>query len=154
MPSKQVWIARNPKESQCYSGVDSCLQETTVIPYAQVCVRMRLDDVLVAWHPECWLGDYIPLVTSSSHMPGRPGRKSLDLTDEQAAERLLIQKRHAAAGQKIRVYQGKLTSGELGEHRGSLLVRRQQLRQEQMWYEIQSYGGAPDDWRIPSAESK
>ena len=156
MPLNQTWLARLPKksgeeETDCQAK-EGCLEKDSPITPGTIVVRGRVERHKISWHPECWLGVFIPLLEAAPYNPKGPGRKPLDLTDDQRRERKLIQNKYGSFNQRISRYQQKMRE-EAEENRPTtyweILVQRILVSQDLLWWEIQDVGGAPDSWKVP-----
>ena len=151
MPLNQTWLARLPKTTECQAG-DECQADELEIPKSLVVVRARIERHRVAWHPECWLVIFIPMMEAKPFNVNGPGRQPLDLDNKDRRERKLIQNKDASYTQRVKAYQMRMRYDADKGMPTTVLRKRVEIlmtNQDLLWWEIQHYGGAPDGWRIP-----
>lgn len=148
MPRNSTWLAYCPKDTECQAS-GQCVE---IVKLGKACVRGRVEGHLVTWHPDCWLDVGIKVILSKPFNGRGPGRRPLDITDEQKVQRKLILNRYAAYKQKISKTQAKLINLAEDDPDFDLFmleVQSYELNQDKIWWEIQNCGRAPDTWRIP-----
>ena len=155
MPRNATWLAYCPKDTECQTG-DRCFDlewnEENIVRLGTPCVRGRVEGHLVTWHPNCWLDIGVKVILSKPFNGRGPGRRPLDISDDDKVKRKLILNRYAAYKQKINKVQAIIINLVESDPDFDLLmleVQTHELNQNKIWWEIQDFGGAPDTWRIP-----
>lgn len=148
----ETWPAIARKEHYCV--YEDCEHGNKIVPNED-CVQARVKgNVVVTWHPQCWVVDAFAALRRNPKADVKPGRRALDLSPEEKMERERLQRAYAALKQRAGHHEETLLYIDSNSARAKALhirIQLLELKQDAVWYEIQQYGGAPSTWRVPEA---
>ena len=148
MPQNQTWVAYLRKPDECFRA-EVCERETRVMAEGDPAVRGRIREVLISWHPECWVKGAISLLLSTPYRETGPGRKKLDISDTERTARRKILGRHSSLEQRILTQKHQLDRPNPNIEVITLRINRFEVLQDVLWWELQKLGGAPTTWKVP-----
>ena len=98
------------------------------------------------WHPQCYLDQGLQYLDKHPYTPATKGRPVLNLTSGQRTHRLSLLRIRATSVQRVRAELQKLLPNyNIIQHHGTKL--------QELYKEIEHYGGAPKSWQQPTVES-
>lgn len=152
-----TWASHSRRNTRCQAGVldqFTCTYDSDAIPEGTVIVRIKGDGPTIDYHPECWLETVVDLLRQVPYETVKRGRRKLDLDDDQATLRRKLQGRYAAFKRRIEDYKLRVMDNDPNSDQLRISIQTMELRQDQIWWQIQELGGAPEKWRIPKGARK
>lgn len=146
----EIGVIITPEVEQNFLAI--CYEESPDISEGTIIVRVRESKVTVDYHPQCWWKTAVGIMALTPYAPAGKGRRKLPISDEEVNERRKLASRYSAFQTRIRNYNIRIMNGDLNSSDLKLSVQIMKLKQDQLWYEMQKLGGAPERWRVPDAE--